>query len=654
MNRSYFGCVGLVVVCLCLSCRSPQGGATVAGFQGPIRTVGRSSPSTVLIVPTNEPDKAAEQGIHGCVAGMQKLITQAFPDRRVNVLTDSEALTNDLSHSAIYAYGTLQGNLWLARYKPQLPIVIEPNRITTDRVHEGSDLRLITAWPHPCNPKIGMIVYTAQRAQDVVAINSVLHGNTDYVVAQGQTVLQAGNYFDKAGRWTCVGGLSLAQATEDLDFLFKTIEQTHPNHLANLSKEQYRQLKDRSQAALAKVCEAKGYVPQSVLGLTAARAAASFGDGHTSFHLGWELSDVDDSTVCMPPFRLKWQAGQVVIDRTIAGLEHLRGACLSEINGRPFAEAVSPILAHVSGEREAFRIISFLGSQDLHWALVRPIGGPEMTVTVRRGTSEPQSVRAPLISRSQYRRELPLVRDVYPAGTHAFHHDGRICYWRFDSFDVSGAAKKAIDAVFEDIRGHNARNLIIDLRFNGGGSSEAADYILGYLTSKRYRVSSRIDIKVSKQLRAAQSFGMLDLPARLFHGRVVSFKQPSRRPRDMGYRFDGSVYVIAGPGTFSSAADFVHIVKDYHLGTVVGEETGGLRLCFGDCPGFQMPYSNLPFAVSTKRFHAPIPMSDDATRGTFPDVQIDENGLAPFLNAADPELAFALDLVARRDATPPG
>jgi hypothetical protein len=649
MNKICIAWMGVVVACLGFSCQSRQDGTVGVGFRGPINASGGTSPTTVLIVPTNESDGAAQQKIHEYVHGIRKFVIERSPGREVKIMADSEALADGLADSAVSVYGTPQGNLWLAKYMGQLPVVIEPNRITTDRVHDGSDLRFVTAWPHPSNPKLGMVVYTAQRAQDVVGINSVFHGPTDYVVAQGQTILQSGSYSGKDGTWTFGGDLSLPQTTEDLEFLFTTVEQVHPNHLANLSKEQYRQLKQDSQAALAAAPQEKGRIPRSVLGLTVARAAASLGDGHTSCWLGWDLFEADESGVCMPPFRLKWQAGQVVIDRTILGLEHLKGACLSEIDSKPFAEAVAPILTYVSGERQAFRMIRFLNNQDLYWALVRPIEGREMTVTVRRDMNDSRTITVPLISRTQYKRELPVVLDICPTGRTEYHHGGRSCYWRFDNFHVGEVAEKAIDNVFKDIRERQACNLIIDLRFNGGGNSRGAEYILNYLTSERYRIFSRVDVKVSRQFAKAQRLGILGPLSWFSMGRVVGMNQSPRRPRDMGYRFDGCIYVIVGPGTFSTAADFSHIVKDYRLGTLVGEETGGIRLCFGDRPDFSMPHSNMQFGVSMKRFHAPIPAPDDATRGSVPDVPIREEDLARFAGCADPELAFVLDLIERRD-----
>ncbi len=352
----------------------------------------------------------------------------------------------------------------------------------------------------------------------------------------------------------------------------------------------------------------------------------------------------------MPPFRLRWDAGYVTIDKAISGLERLAGARLLQINGKPFEEAVAPVLTRVSGERQAFRMICFLNQQEVYWALVRPVQGEEMSITIRQGTDEPQIVEVPLISQARYRQELPAVRRVYPTGSHEFHHDGLTCYWRYDSFNNSDQGMKAIDVVFKDIRERHARNVIIDLRFNGGGATTAADHILNYLTSKPYRDFSRVDVRLSRQLLEVQPLGLLGPFARLLQGHVVRITPKYMKPADLGYKFEGSVYAIVGSYTFSSAADFAHVLKDFHIGTLVGEETGGLRQCFGDCPSFSMPHSGLSFSVSAKRFYAPIPKPGDATHGTLPDIPITDDQLAPFADAKDPEIAFVLDLVEKREA----
>lgn len=651
MSKSRIACIVVSVLCLGASCHPHQAGASEPLFHGPINGAGATSSSTVLIVPTNEMDKTVEQGIHEYVRGIQKLITERMPGRDVKVMTDVEALQADLSQSAVSVYGTPGGSLWLAKYITALPVVIEPNAITADRLYKGSDLRFISAWPHPQNPQKGMVIYTAQRVEDVVGINGIFHGPTDFLIARGQTVLRAADYINKADRWTFPPfDLELSQATEDLDSLFRTIEEVHPNCRANLSQADYEELKERSYAALKQARDAKGRVPIHMLALTAAAATAALGDGHTACRLPAGLVDPQDPSPCMPPFRLRWDAGRVTIDKAVRGFEHLQGARLLLINGRPFDEVIAPILNYISGERQAFRMICFLGSQEVHWALVRPVQGGEMSVTIRHGTDEPQSIKVPLITVAQYSQELPATRRARPADAVDFHHDGRTCYWRYNSFDDSQAAKEAIDAVFKDIRERNAQNLVIDLRFNGGGSTNAGDHIMNYLTRKPYRDFSRIDIRLSREFFRVQGAGWLDPLARLRTGHVVSVQGKYMRSADPGHTFDGSIYVLVGPSTFSSAADFATVIQDFHIGTLVGEETGGLRQCFGDCPTFHMPHSNLAFTVSMKRFCAPVPRPDDATRGCQPDIPITAEVLAPFAGVNDPQVAFVLDLIEKRTA----
>jgi hypothetical protein len=95
--------------------------------------------------------------------------------------------------------------------------------------------------------------------------------------------------------------LTLDQAAEDLDYFFKTIEKTHPNHLANLSKQEYRQLQDRSRAAVERANEETGCVSRRVLALAVAEAAATLGDGHTSSYLTADLLDPCDASACRAP-----------------------------------------------------------------------------------------------------------------------------------------------------------------------------------------------------------------------------------------------------------------------------------------------------------------------------------------------------------------
>jgi hypothetical protein len=177
----------------------PKNGNPGGYFSGPLNTISREV--THIIIPTNEKNDSIEARIKEYCGHVKK-----FFDERNNsdiiIITDLEALKTDLSAGDLLIYGTLEGNLWLKAHTDQFPFQITLEKIVSKEVHEGSNLRFMSAWPHPDNPKQGIAIYTAQRPEDIWGINGIKHGSTDYMIAKGQEVLSTGNYKKKSGSWS--------------------------------------------------------------------------------------------------------------------------------------------------------------------------------------------------------------------------------------------------------------------------------------------------------------------------------------------------------------------------------------------------------------------------------------------------------------------
>ena len=166
-------------------------------FPGTINAVSMDKKNLVVILPTHESDSEAQRTLQDFARSMHDKFWKDAP-----VFTDDEALKQDLSGKAVVAYGTISGNSWIASVSADLPFKIESDRIIADKEYTGDHLRFITAWPNPKNPQKGVLIYTAQQTADVVGINSVFHGPTDYVIAKGTEVLQAADYVKHDGKWT--------------------------------------------------------------------------------------------------------------------------------------------------------------------------------------------------------------------------------------------------------------------------------------------------------------------------------------------------------------------------------------------------------------------------------------------------------------------
>ena len=168
--------------------------------------------------------------------------------------------------------------------------------------------------------------------------------------------------------------------------------------------------------------------------------------------------------------------------------------------------------------------------------------------------------------------------------------------------------------------------------------------MLDYLTQEPYRKSARMDVKLSELLydthEGYREFDHLT-------GMTISRRLRLEQPQNRGIRFEGDLYVLVGPGTFSSAGMFAAMVKDFHMGTLIGEETGAARQCFGEILRVDLPNSDLKLNVSCKQWFAPVPQFDDSRRGTVPDILVDDGVLESYPDSEDPILSFALDYIAR-------
>ena len=125
-------------------------------------------------------------------------------------------------------------------------------------------------------------------------------------------------------------------------------------------------------------------------------------------------------------------------------------------------------------------------------------------------------------------------------------------------------------------------------------------------------------------------------------GMVITFfgtEAPASKPQAF---FSGRVYMLVDGGTFSSASDFATMFRDYRVGTILGSETGGLPVSFGELFGFALEHSGIRCFVSCKQFFGPRPRPGDDEHGVLPDIPATGKELRAYRGEADPVLAFTI------------
>jgi hypothetical protein len=151
-------------------------------FRGTINAALLSHGPTLLVAPVVVKGSPASKAARDFVRQIHESI---FARRGVELRAADEVGEEDLSTRSLILYGTPRSNPVLARMLEGFGWRVAEDGIHLDgRQFEGRGLALIACKPHPRDDKQAVTVYTAGRDEDLVNLNSLFHGPTDWIVAR--------------------------------------------------------------------------------------------------------------------------------------------------------------------------------------------------------------------------------------------------------------------------------------------------------------------------------------------------------------------------------------------------------------------------------------------------------------------------------------
>jgi len=177
-----------------------------------------------------------------------------------------------------------------------------------------------------------------------------------------------------------------------------------------------------------------------------------------------------------------------------------------------------------------------------------------------------------------------------------------------------------IDQNFKEIKTKGIKNLIIDVRFNGGGSQSAAIHLLKYLVDKPFTYYSKSDFpgKVGKIEGEELIYPMADV----YKGKVL--------------------FLIDGIGN-STTGHFMSLVKVHKLGTIIGEELGSNQFCSAGSISCRLKNTKLSYYVANNT-HISTATSLPDEIGILPDHYIHQS-IDDVISRRDVVKEFALGLL---------
>ena len=386
----------------------------------------------------------------------------------------------------------------------------------------------------------------------------------------------------------------------DFDQLTTKIEQNHINIYANISKQAYERKKHETRNKINKKMSTLAFYkiiqPFVVL----------LKDGHTSTWI--PVNEYHKLNPPVIPFLVKVNTNDstLTVKKNMVKLQDTipAGAKILSINYVSYKEIVANMLGYVSGERYFFRL-AFLNLTFLHYLyLLYPADSYEFEY-LYKGKKYTKTIHTipymDLIEnyKAQQKSQQQNVRDFQFKILSSKQQIGLLDFNRFNGrkkFD------KFLDSIFGVLKTKKIKNLIIDLRDNRGGNNLLGNDLFQYISHVPYKFEDKVLIREKGKIKVFNHIELFELE-----------KNP--------LRFDGKVYLLINHQTFSSAAEFSWAFKHYKIGKVIGEETGGLNICFGDTKKIQLEHTKIYAQVSFKEFYS-VGADKKDIHGTLPDYKV--------------------------------
>ncbi|MCF6360637.1 MAG: S41 family peptidase [Cyclobacteriaceae bacterium] len=392
----------------------------------------------------------------------------------------------------------------------------------------------------------------------------------------------------------------------DLDQLGKRLMEVHPETFKFTSKE----------AFWAIIEEKKGLITAnttySEFRWHCSEIIASVNCSHTS--MGDFFSENEMLPVSLRfPVQTRWVNNQLFVIDPLNNKNNVRLKDeIISINGIAVSKLISDIYKHIPSqgyiETTKKHFFNTWATGLIPFALDFPatyeirVNGEESTIILNKA----KAFKDPLNDESIKRCATNLCFKILGDDKSAILTISSFNYYPWNNLTVF---EDFMDASFKEMAKKGVENLIIDLRFNGGGSQESSIHLLKYLVNKPFVYSTS---KTDNQEPFSNSF----------KGQVY--------------------YLIDGEGN-STTGHFMSFVKELNLGIIIGEELGSTQFCTAGQTICRLTNTKLVYYVANSTNETMVTSLPDEI-GILPDYSVTQS-IDDYVNKIDAVKKFALKLI---------
>ena len=440
---------------------------------------------------------------------------------------------------------------------------------------------------------------------------------------------------------------------EDLDFLFKTIEDVHPDMYAYTSKQEFMLMKERLYKQINQPMNCIEFYK------LVAPVVASLKSHHTSLKNPFQkFFEYTKHGGKLFPLHIYWQDSKPFVKNYYGPVDIPKGSRILEIDNQDAQKLIMKIGRNSAdeGKDNSPRLIEYTDNTAIYlWIEFGPLESLQLKVETHKGRLKTFDLE-PITHREfeGYKKKRSAPID---------NKDG--CIYRYIPDYNTGLIeviffypnpekmKKFVTKTFEEIRERNVSSLIIDLRQGMGGSSSSSAELLKYLVDKPFRQFDEIKVKISQL--AVNQYRDIRITSEKFPktemGSIVDEDITIVQPVEEISSFKGKVFVLIGHRTVSGCTTFAQTVDFYGVGKLIGEETADPTIRGGQYYSSKLPNSELNFCVTTKKFVLVGGKPDG--HGVIPDYEVKQKP-EDTAKGVDTVLQFTLNLIKESNSKAPG
>lgn len=410
--------------------------------------------------------------------------------------------------------------------------------------------------------------------------------------------------------------LSPEDMRHDLDELFHRIETTHPDPYAKRPKEDIDQERRRIYGELDQPMTMIEFYKQ------VAPLVNSLGDYHTSLALPVGILGVLHEKELFFPFVVGVEKDRAYIVSNFSNNSDIETQSeLLEVNGTSvtvildLAKRFFPLESRIP---PLVFLFLFGSAPEYQMEVIPPDGTAPFRFTIPSMASEQIERKASTSQTSVAQSNEPVAYKTLP--------EEKIGILTVNGFVGIGPLLKP---AFVQFQKDDVEHLIIDIRANGGGKYEDVNALMNYLTDQPYRWCSR---------SYEAPFGGYGT------GDIREVECELIQPFDSDVRFEGKLYLLIGPDTFSAAITLATVLQDMGLATLIGDETNDAASYCANVvlEGLELPRTGLVYWCSNTCYVRPSGILDDLP--VVPDIFV-ETTIADQLAGQDPVLQSTLEMI---------